>query len=262
MRGSGVAAALAGIGLFPGALLAQQVIMRVDDGRALLEEVVIGEDANSPEKVRALALSFIQREGAKHVLIQLVMGNSQETVMNAARRGRMHGLTFERAVAEIGAEGLPPQPIARLLSISGRALLSHRYAGALHEELLKGSEDPSRMDESNPDLQVLHVSLTKLGAGSTTQPDFTLQVYARAPVVSAAGAASLVRRFAKLSNATTISVSLRLDQWFLTDPGYPGVLPFVVSTAVPSAMDYLRSPSIACTLNPAGLKCGGSGFSP
>jgi len=81
--------------------------------------------------------------------------------------------------------------------------------------------------------------------------------------VSVSACAAATRQLAKLFAMPYSTASSRTIPWFVEDPGFPDVFPFVSKISVPSKEEYFLLPSVGCSENPkSGLRCSGQNFVP
>jgi hypothetical protein len=236
------------------------LIRDVDDGQVVDQAIVIGAAASSYEAVKATAVEFLKRYRGERAILRLIIASTAEEAARAIGRGRVHGLGYESTVDEVQMKGFPAGPIAQVFGLSDAAVLTFRNGDKIRSEILAGRSDPSVIQIGETVFEILHLRLTK---APSSPPDYSLIVYAKSsPGLSSAGVSNLTRKLERLTNGSTVFVSVRQDVWFMDDFEYPDVLPWAPVQAMPSKLEYARSSQLRCVVNRKRLSCSGSNFEP
>jgi hypothetical protein len=238
-----------------------RVISEVDNGRIVDTQAVV--PLLSYADAKTLCTAFVERYAGRRQIFRFIIGGSIEAVGRSLHKGNVSG-DSPRALAPIdGFSSLEEQPLARVFGVGRSAILSYRKGRDFRQEMLAGGQDPTIVVEDGTRFQLLHYQLTKGGDGLLDRHAFALHVFARAlSKVSVSATTLLTNRLARLSGARPIIVSVRPDTWFVTDPGYPEVFPFVKTLDRPSKRAYDLAPVLSCGVDSQVLTCSGRGFEP
>ncbi len=233
-------------------LMGQREIVREDDNGKVLDRFeLIGKDAFSYAKVKALALEFSNEYRAKRRVFRLTVGDSPLTVSRAIGHGAFDADNYRLAMLTIRDRGMPKGPIGRVFGIDGNVLLTYRNGDEIREELLSGQRDPTLFVSGTAQYRILHISFSKVGGTIGPRPEYDIEVFAMALAgLSDRASLVLVRRVSELTGCDTVVVSARPDIWFLDNGQYPDVYPFVKAPKVPSEAEFLSAPTNVCLKGP------------
>jgi hypothetical protein len=239
-----------------------KVVDDVDDGRCVYRLAAVDGGVFSFESARSIARQFTQEFSGKRRILAMFVGSSV-AVSRATRHGQVDGNAREVAFWNIKHLGLPQGPVARVWGIDGAVSLAYRSGDAFREEIIEGGRDPLVFTANGVNFRLLHLRLMTAGPAVTKQPDYSLEVFARSPLpISAAAVITLTKAISHLTNASSVEVAVRPDDWFMSDPDFPDILPFQDTMGLPEKNRDLLAPALSCSSLNSKVLCGGTSFAP
>jgi hypothetical protein len=249
-----------------------QTVMYDRDASGVIDRAeIVARGRLDRSSARALARQFLDRYGQSREVLSLVIGEDgpeigascfhrADTIPSESRR-RMEEL--RKLEADITRVGPPKHPIARVVSISGNALLTFRDGDSVSEEVLHGA-DPTRFKVDGVDFELLHLVLTTGSAGVAEDVRNSLALYFRVkPKVSLSSTLAAFHRLASIVKINNLDIRVRPDAWFLEYDDYPFFPAFVPGLQPPNIGQYDLSSDVSCGSSARhGLKCSGRNFEP
>lgn len=217
---------------------------------------------------RQLAHSYLRK---KSVVTILVSENELDLRYSLYHRaddiGSLSSLDqtgLSRLIEAIKRKGPPRHPVARVMIIGDKAVLSYRDQHGLQHHSLAGTKHGLQLRASGVDYELLHVSLSEAGKAVAPSMRHGVRFFLQTgPRISISSCIALARQLSALAGRTSVSMLVRPDPWFLDQPDYPGFPAFARDTKIVSAAEYLLAPHVSCTVDAAQrVRCSGSGFFP
>jgi hypothetical protein len=246
------------LGLIVAISLASGQTVRDQRGPGIVDRGVVALHF-SREEVKRMAQDFLQGEAKGTSIARLLIAPDQASLVSNYAHGTPHN-TYQSTMAEIERAGMPKGPMARLLAIGGRAKLSYLEKGALTEEVLPGSSDPTIFRDGNYSYELLHFVLSQ----SHLRGDpYFLTLYLKAsPGVSINSLSRIYNSLHQLTKIENLSIEARRDPWFLETQQYPAVPVFTQPLAIPNSIRYIIGPAVSCGLMDGRFNCTGHNFEP
>ena len=225
--------------------------------------VVVPRSSFNLDQVRRMATDFLQNEAKGASIARLMIGPNALAVDQNYGHGAPHNNTYQSTVEGIKHNGFPSGPVARVLSVGGRAKISYWEGGQLTEDVLSGTSDPTVLHEGRYAYEILHFILNYPLHQTILDRNVFVTIYLKAsPTVSAASCARLYAIIRKLTTAGDLLIHIRTDPWFMEEMHYPAVLVFTKPLVVPNSVHYLIGSSITCGTMDNHINCSGLNFSP
>ena len=210
------------------------------------------------DEVKRIAEEFLRDEAKGASIARLIIAtDSQHLLENYSHDSP--NVSYQEAAAEIERNGIPKGPMARVLSVHGRAKISYMEEGRLTEENLD-SGDPTVFREGGYSYELLHFNITQ----SHLQGDpWFLTVYLKAsPGVSIASCARIYEMLRHLTGLADLTIAVRPDPWFLDTYRYPAVLAFTRPLDLPNSIAFMSAAAVSCNLVSNQITCTGRNFVP
>jgi hypothetical protein len=224
--------------------------------------VIVSGDRFVRPRIEQLSRQFLDGAATGKKLARLTMGMSDGAISRALFHGTFEN-TYESTMHEIQAYSLPDTPIARLIVLDGKALLTYRNKDSYEELLMTTNNDPTHIHEAGVDFQILHFVLTEPGP-ALRPSDYALKCYLKAsPVVSLAASVAVTRMLRDFTRIPQLIAIIRSDAWFAEPFDFPALFPFQKSLVLPTKAQYVLSPFISCSATENhGIRCSGHNFEP
>lgn len=146
--------------------------------------------------------------------------------------------------------------IAEAISINRNAVLRiHQADGSTSRQVLSG-QDPLRLTIEGEEFEIVYVDFSgphRLGL----QESVFVFVRALSPLRSAP-AVELFKKLEPLFPGLGLALEIRDDAWFVYQPRYPFVNPFIEGRRVPSQQEYETLRTMHCVRTASGLQCDSS----
>jgi len=136
-----------------------------------------------------------------------------------------------------------PNEIAEMISIGGNAVLRMRDgAGAIHRRVLAG-RDPLQLEVEGDQFEVLYIAFSTPGPYILQRADVYIRTDA---LLKTEAGLELLRRLQTLFTDLEVSIFARNDPWFIYEPTYPFVNPFVENQSPPTPEEYGKGQTLNC----------------
>ncbi len=153
-------------------------------------------------------------------------------------------------------------PAARVWFTDDAAVVDYILDHKLRRKILAGQGDPKRIVVQNVEFRLLSMSIAKVNAATGGSTSCVVSFYLQSKAVSFSSGFALTKHMTAITSAKTVTVSVRRDPWYLSDPGFPEILPFEADAPSPSASSFILNPELSCHVNNGQLRCSGKGFEP
>ena len=157
---------------------------------------------------------------------------------------------YWRRLYEVAAQ--TPNAIAEVISIDNNVILRMRdLDGKVTRRVLSG-DDPLRMVVNSDPLEIVYISFRPSSLLSEA-----VSVYARtsAPLRAETGLI-LLRQLESALGDLQVSLAIRHDGWFIYQPGYPFLNPFLEEANLPTHEEYDKEPTLVCGRSTGTMACG------
>lgn len=240
-----------------------KVLRDIDDGRVKDRWIVVGVDGSQYDAMRRIAAEYAAEEMSKRSIFRLIMADSEMTLFRSVASLTSTGAS---SPADRSRDATPQQfrgTTGRVFGSTDGVLFSYRSGSQFREEMLMGRRDPTLISDQKWTYRILHLSLSQLGPAASKQPDYALRIFLRTSCsISATSVGRLVGRFSGSTNASQVNVAARRDEWFLGDPEYPSLLPFLRSWDWVARQQAASRPVLVCGNGSKRITCSGQVFSP
>jgi hypothetical protein len=136
-----------------------------------------------------------------------------------------------------------PNQIAEAISIGKDAVLRVcDGSGRLSRKVLAG-RDPLQIDLGSDRFEIVYLAFTAPGSYILQRVD--IYVRTTSPLNTETGL-ELLRKLQPIFPDLEVSLLVRNDAWFISEPSYPFVNPFVAAANPPTAEEYSHSRTLRC----------------
>jgi hypothetical protein len=256
-----------------GSLWPQELVVRETQAPGVMERaIVVGRGKLGHSEAVAQGRSFLRLLGGRYKLASLIVGEDEMDVRASlyhqcwpiGGEDGDHSAAISRVLGDISRVGRPRSPVARVLFLSGNAVLSYRSGTGLSEQVLVG-RDPARLPAGPISYRLLSFALTEAKASLSPAGRYGIAFFVQSsPRISMESVAALARRLQSLVAIGNVGISVRLDAWFLEHDQYP-LLPWWAEGRMvpPSLGEYQLAPSLDCGRTPEhAMQCSGQGIEP
>jgi hypothetical protein len=257
----GVVVALAMLGQPTGVI----AVREIKTPRLLDRAVTVAPEGFSLARLEQTARAYLRENSADRYILRLTLAPDRLILARTLGKGPPDA-NFPSLLEAIKRVGLPAGPVAQVLSIGAASVLVYRDASGFAEKYLTGTRAPRLLRVGGIKFRLLHFRIQEMRQEPATAAaplyvaSFFLTVSGE---VSVSACAAATRQLAKLFAMPYSTASCRTIPWFVEDPGFPDVFPFVSKISVPSKEEYFLLPSVGCSENPkSGLRCSGQNFVP
>ncbi len=133
--------------------------------------------------------------------------------------------------------------IAEMVSIGSNAVLRiHDSSGTVRRRVLAGS-DPLQMEVDGDRFEILYFAFTAPAAYIEQRVDIYIRTDASLKVERGL---ELLRRLRPIFPDLEVSILVRNDPWFIYEPTYPFVNPFVENAIPPTPQEYSSGATLKC----------------
>jgi hypothetical protein len=145
-----------------------------------------------------------------------------------------------------------PNAMAEIISVGRNTVLRMRdKSGAIRRKVIAGA-DPLIVELGQEHLEIVYFSFSD--ARPFVSQRVNIFVQTAQPLNSNVGAA-LLRKLEPVFPSQEVSVAIRNDTWFIYEPGYPFLNPFVKKQDPPTEEAYEKTRSLICGNWTGSLSC-------
>jgi hypothetical protein len=210
---------------------------------------VLAETEFNTARLKELSREFLAAKKGRYSLLRLTFatdaGELVQSVDSIAGMAEPHDIG--RALTVIRGNGIPNQPIARLVATPEGALLSVKYFDLFFEQVLSG-RDPAEFVVGGERFRLVHFrfahDIPKSKYAAVARPPHLHLFFVGAEPTEAA-AARMVRLFQGRTGVAGVTVQVRPDVWFLSRY-YPDVYRFVPKVVLPDTASYNADALVSC----------------
>jgi hypothetical protein len=240
-------------------------VMRETNAPGVLDEaIILAPSRFAPAVIEATARQYL-KENAKRSILRLTMAPDREILARTLSKGPSD-TTFQSLQEDVARLGLPKGPVAQLFSVGGAAILVYKDVDGYTEKPLAGTRDPRVLQEAGVEFRLLHFRIQEKRQSPverTPQEYVTSFFFEVHGDISVGACAAITKQIAILFRMPYSTATFHAIPWFVEDPGFPDIFPFVDKILVPSKWHYFLLPSVGCTEHPrSGLRCSGQNFVP
>jgi hypothetical protein len=207
----------------------------------LTRGVMLGKESFDEGHITQICKSVLA-DGPQRKFVELTFLTSDRSLHPVAKFDHM-SFSFWREQYEAAARA--QEPTAQMVAINGdAALLIRDVAGKAHKTVLQG-QDPLILNSTHPRLELIYFAFSFPPPGAY---DGGVDVFARAEhVPDSKGGLALLSWAENLFPGAWISLSIREDPWFSTEPRFPYFYPFANELdKPPSEGEYKKTRTMSC----------------
>lgn len=152
-------------------------------------------------------------------------------------------VTYDHWRGLYGSLAQSSNEIAEMVSIGGNAVLRiHDGVGTIHTRVLAG-KDPLQIDTERDRFEVLYFAFSTPGLHILQRVDVYIRTDSR---LTAESGIELLRRMQPLFPDFEVSIFVRNDPWFIYEPTYPVLNPFLKNERPPTIEEYGNGQTLKC----------------
>jgi hypothetical protein len=200
--------------------------------------MAVGADSFTETYIERLARAELARKPRVNFIQLYVYGGR-----GGAPLPKPSHVTYDYWRGLYGSLAQSPNEIAEMISIGSDAVLRmHDDADKIHRRVLAG-KDPLQIEVQGDRFEILYFAFSAPGPYILQRAD----VYIRtdAPLRTDTGL-ELLRKLQPVFPEFEVSIFIRNDPWFIYEPTYPFVNPFIENPNPPTTEEYGKGQSLKC----------------